>query len=586
MKKLSLFSLFFLLILTACRKDVDEVTVVEDTPTPQVIEGWQPRIENINGSLRGQVIDENDAVVTDATIRLGNLSTTTDEYGYFSFSDVTMNSKGAYVTVEKSGYFPGSRRFFPQADAVSRVKIELIDQSFDQSFEAAAGATITFDGVAVEFPANAIRTASGEAYTGTVNIATHYLDPTNPSTYQQMPGNLQGVDAMSEEVALKTLGMIAVELEDPSGAPLNIVDGQKATITVPVPASLQGDAPSEIPLWSFNEEFGIWAQEGTATLQNGAYVGEVAHFSFWNCDIPAEYVDLSLTLVNANGDPHVAYWVKLISGNFGTGYGLTDDMGFVSGIIPANEALTLEVLGLCGEVLYTTQVGPFSADTDLGNITITPSQLNQTTITGTAVDCNGAVITNGFISISSNNYNVVEELDNGAFSVAFTSCAGNSDIEVILIDLDNLIQSDPTVVTEGQLNDLGTVTVCGNALDEYITVTVDGVTSIYIPTNVQVADSLDFTFIGSFGQSDSTSIGFGFQGVTIGDYSGTESFIEIISNFALGWEIFSTNQSVDFFEVTTFDNDYIEGNFNGVMSNNWNQPPTDVNVSCEFRVKR
>lgn len=40
--------------------------------------------------------------------------------------------------------------------------------------------------------------------------------------------------------------------------------------------------------------------------------------------------------------------------------------GFFCGKVPANETLLFEVVNECGDVVYTENIGPFTADTDLG----------------------------------------------------------------------------------------------------------------------------------------------------------------------------------------------------------------------------
>ena len=87
---------------------------------------------------------------------------------------------------------------------------------------------------------------------------------------------LFGLNEDGNERGLKTYGMTVVELEDPSGNPLQLAAGSPVEMTTDIPASLQGDAPATIPLWYFDEEMGIWMEEGSAELVNGdTYIGKV-----------------------------------------------------------------------------------------------------------------------------------------------------------------------------------------------------------------------------------------------------------------------------------------------------------------------
>ena len=107
--------------------------------------------------------------------------------------------------------------------------------------------------VTVDFIGGGFFLSNGDAYNGTVHVAAKYLDPTIPATFDQMPGNLQGVNNAAEEVVLNTYGMIAVELQGDNGEPLNINADNPATIKVGVPNTVLGNAPAEIPLWFFDE---------------------------------------------------------------------------------------------------------------------------------------------------------------------------------------------------------------------------------------------------------------------------------------------------------------------------------------------
>ncbi len=504
MKKLGIFSLFLLLVFSACRKDVNDVNVDVTTPDP-IIEQYTPPTDNITGSVIGFVVDENNTPVADATVRLNGQTTTTDPFGHFFFDGQTMNALGALVQIEKEGYFDGSRRFFPRESQKNRVKIQLLEKSFDASFSAASGGTVTFDDASVEFFPSSIRTASGQTYNGTVRVAAKWLDPSAIATLDQMPGNLQGVNAQVEQVALGTYGMIAVELESDSGEPLNIADDEIAAISMPVPANMLNAAPAEIPLWSYNEEHGLWVEEGTATLQNGNYVGEVSHFSFWNCDVPYELIQLNMTLNDDDGGALTYHQVQIsltdgTTGEVTTCYGYTDGNGNLSGLVPANEVLTMKIIGACGTTAYSNDIGPFSADTDLGIIIVSNTAINNTTVSGNLIDCNGDALTDGVVLISFDGQAIYHYSSSADFSVTFTTCENTSEVEVIGVDPSNLEQSTAVAAPANATTDLGTISACG-IITSYIRVVVDGVELIYVNATVQ-QNGPDYSYIEAFAPND------------------------------------------------------------------------------------
>lgn len=86
--------------------------------------------------------------------------------------------------------------------------------------------------------------------------------------------------------------MVGAELFDDTKQALQIASGYTAQITFPIPGPLAATAPANIPLWYFDETNGMWKEQGNAQVQGGNYVGNVSHFSFWNCDYPATLVQL------------------------------------------------------------------------------------------------------------------------------------------------------------------------------------------------------------------------------------------------------------------------------------------------------
>ena len=567
LKHFGLLGLLFLLVFSACNKDSDPI--VDPPIEPPVVTEWEPRVENVTASLQGLVVDQNNEALIDATVTLNGSTTTTNDYGHFFFTNVEMNSKGAYVTIEKEGFFEGSRRFFPAADSKNRVKVEMLPQVFSTEFDAATGGSYAFTNSEVQlvFPANAIKNvATGEAYEGTVFVAAQYLDPSASNIFDQMPGNLQGINASSEEGALKTLGMMAVELQGAAGEKLNIAEGQTATVSVPAPAGVD-NLPTEVPLWSFDEEIGLWVEEGVATLENGVYTGEVSHFSFWNWDVYAPSADFFVVLTDANGNAIQNMQVQIISSSMGAGYGYTDEAGLVGGMVPSDEVLTISLFSQCNSELFTQDFGPFAEGSETTeNVTVDVPEINSTIVSGTVTDCDGVAVATSLVVIDYNGgptQYVYTDVD-GTFNSYLSFCESPASATLTAVDLANLVQSSPVALTIDADNDLGAVAACDIVVEENImTLTIDGVTQVYL-TN---------TDVNAFGvnisvQADSVAIYIGFSGTEAGDYSGQLNYIEVIQDQNVGWSYSGNNQNgFDNFNVSVFTDDNISGTFSGEVVN-------------------
>ena len=176
---------------------------------------------------------------------------------------------------------------------------------------------------------------------GPVEVYASFIDPSAADIAERVPGSFMADDKDGKRVTLSSYGMMAVELQSPAGEKLQIKTGSAATITSPIPASLQASAPATIALWFVDEQTGIWKEEGSATKTGNSYVGQVKHFSFWNCDISVPAVNVTMTVKDQGGHPlvHVLVRIKRLHQNPSMAYGWTDSLGQVSGLVPANENL-------------------------------------------------------------------------------------------------------------------------------------------------------------------------------------------------------------------------------------------------------
>ena len=591
MKKLGFLSLLVLLIFSACRKDTDMVTVTPEIPDPEIIEGYQPLVQIINGDLIGQVVGDEGQPIIDAIVKMGTNNTTTDIYGHFFFNDVDMNSKGQYVTIEKEGYFLGSRRFFPQADAQSRVKVEMLNKTFNQSFNTNGPETITVGLVDINFPANGIVDENGVAYNGNVFVAGQWLRPTENRVYDQMPGSLSGVNTDTEEVALKTLGMIAVELQGENGEKLNIMEGAAAGFSYLVPDGLDGNVPNEVPLWSFNEEVGIWVEEGIATLSNDGtvYRGEFTHFSFWNWDIPAGNVYFSASFQDQNGNPIQNVLVTLTSDSYGTGSGYTDDQGYVSGIIPADDVLTMSVWSsfVCASSFYSEEIGPFTADVDLGIIEIEDTSVNATSVTGRLINCDGDAI-EGVILYNLDSYSWYNYTDaEGNFSFYLNNCTEFETVFLTGYDFAAGFSSNPVPLVSNTENEVGDILACENDISENVlTITTSEGTWSYPATGFNSPDGLSVSLI----ETDSVDIGFWVNPneVAIGVIEGGGNIYTFNNyNSEPEWTYTLINENEPFFdylEITELNDEFVSGTFS-IDMNIGADIPEIIEVNGTFHVQ-
>ena len=471
----SKFTVFVLMLavtlFVGCKKNDD---VKDNPPTVDT-----PVITNdatkVSASVTGSVIDENNQPVANAAVTAGTYSTVTDAMGNFIFKNVNISAANGNVTVVKAGYFKGIRSFVTDAGKNNYVKIQLLKQVVTGTVSNATGGVVnTLTGAAITFPANAFVTTAGAAFTGNVTVYAQWIDPTAANLPLIVPGDLRGLDSSNAEFVLKSYGMVGAEFKDNSGNTLKIAPGKMATISFPIPTALQSAAPPTIALWHFDEAAARWKKEGTATKSGNTYTAQVNKFSFWNVDVPANFINLDLRLINsANNLPLANTMIKITDLASNTSrHDFTNDSGYVSGYIPKNENLKLEVIAgtACNTntIIYTQNIGPYTANTSLGNISVTLPANLVINFTATVKDCSNLPVANGYVSLS---------LANGTSAMAFTNatgvvnfslihCGGTPTYSYNAVDLatGNYSATATGTAATNTVN-LGTVTACGNAIN-------------------------------------------------------------------------------------------------------------------------
>ena len=406
-----------------------------------------------------------------------------------------------------------------------------------------------------------------------------------------MPGDLRGINTEGSLKLLQTFGMAAVELTGAAGELLQIVNGQKATLTLPIPSSLSASAPTTIPLWYFGEASGLWKQEGSATKTGNNYVGDVSHFSFWNYDVPANYVQFNCTLKNSAGNPLPFTLVKVtVAGTNNSGWGYTDSSGYVGGAVPNNANLLLEVFPNygCTTPLYSQTFTTTNVNISLGVITV-PTANNLATINGTVTNCVNAPVTNGYIILLEGSIYSRYPLNNlGAYSFCKIFCSFPQTVTLIGEDVTNQQQSaNVTYMVNSGTNTVANIQACGVTTQQFINYTINSTTySFTSPADTFSYFNNNQTWISLTSYrftppSGNVNFWIGNAGIAVGSSQNLVTF--------------NPSQIADSMRITTpilvniteygVVGQFAAGNFTGVLTG---AAPanTQYNVTCNFRLRR
>lgn len=585
-----IFATLILFSMAACQKEINEFGTSDNIDLTSTVKS----------TVSGFVTDENDQAVEGAQVMVGNINTTTDAYGYFSVRNADVVQNAALVSIKKNGYFPGIKTYIATANKAAFFRIKLIPKLNAGSFSATAGGTIALsNGLSIQFPADAIinlASSSSSNYSGVVNVAASWINPTSADVNPTMPGDLRGIDQVGALKILQSFGMVAVELTSPTGDLLQIAPGKKATLTFPIPNGIINDAPANIPLWYFDETIGLWKEEGNAVKSGNTYVGEVSHFSFWNCDVPSNYVQFNCTIVDADGAPvsYASVKISVVGSPYNAGWGITDSSGYVAGAIPNNANLLLEIFPNynCGNAIYSQSFSTLTTNISLGTITIPITTTNQANVSGTVTNCSGMPVTNGYIIMNKDNQFFRYNLNNaGAYNFTSLLCSNSGSVSFIGEDISTQQQSatiNYTLISGN--NVVPNIQACGITTEQYFNYSING-------ANYSYTSPVDTFYSWANTQSIPTYISISASPITSNTRFGTISFDQ--TGIAVGssqlMNMFYVSEIVDSttfnapinVNITEYGNvgEYVTGNYSGNMTG---AAPanTPYVISGSFRVRR
>jgi hypothetical protein len=170
--------------------------------------------------------------------------------------------------------------------------------------------------------------------------------------------------------------------------------------------------------------------------------------------------------------------------------GITNENGQVSGLIPSNQTLTLNVYAsyyTCGvdNIVYTSSIGPFTINTTLPNIVINNSTTTFTsTVIGNLVKCDNTPVTNGYVFLNRDGNVSLSPVTNGAFNFNEIYCPDYTQFTLKGFDVENLQQTDSISYNfTAPITNIGNLQAC-TAVDEFISYQIDNNPTIFLLQNV------------------------------------------------------------------------------------------------------
>lgn len=355
---LRLSPILLLFAATACKKIISAETVnpVEQVPTAP-------------SSFQGRVINESRQPITQATVFCGDQSTTTDEDGYFAFSNVKVDTNAAVITVKKSGFLNGVRTLMAHAYGQQYLQVTLAPKDLTTSFSGTAVGNIGFSGVNIVFSPNQIHNSANQVYKGQVSVSVDYISPSDPTLATRMAGELRGIDNNSNEVGLISYGQVAVDLLDTSNVALHPDGEHLVNVTMNIPGPYRASAPAQIGLFYLDTISGRWKQETLGYKQGNDYTGNIRQGTRWLFATTYSQVTLDANIIQESGIP-VANMLTTIATkiDFIPSFSYTNATGHFFGKVAANQTLILTLTDHCGNLVFQKEIGPFSANSSIDTL--------------------------------------------------------------------------------------------------------------------------------------------------------------------------------------------------------------------------
>ena len=201
----------------------------------------------------------------------GDMEGYTNEQGTFEFSiepllsQITINIQDNVF----NDFLPAIKviKFTDVMADVMKVEVKMvraaypikINSSVENILHTGSSGSSNVSNILLAVPANAFYFENGSQYSGNVQARLTYLEPSNMSAFDDIPGTFEYIDEKGEVGRLASLGVFNIYFEDTSGNPLimaKIIDAY-----IPLDEDVNEAIYNDFKLWSLNFETGIWEIE-------------------------------------------------------------------------------------------------------------------------------------------------------------------------------------------------------------------------------------------------------------------------------------------------------------------------------------
>lgn len=422
----------------SCLKSIALITivvimVVGCTKNPDVDPGNNDNIdidytpvlpgENVTTDIMGYVSnDKNPAIPPDGPnafyiLKEANPITVPPAYflssnGTFSTGLVNTDKTMTWSVVHPGGgwnYLVTQKTFAVSSAMKNYTRIKLLNRTSIGTVTNVTGGSYNFGNSGqITYGSNTFYETSTRLYPGFFGpdirskIYITYHNPEHKDFAQRLPCYLAADDG-TQRWFLKSYGAISMEMIAENWVNNTHVDfysGRTADLKLPIPPSMQADAPDSIITWKLID--GRWVRGGKAIKQDNYYLAKIDKSTAWNFAMPVKGVYLNVNIRTDTSASITNTAVRIKTGQHIIAESMTDADGNAICFVPSNTAMIAEVLPdekVFSEDVYSYPIPPL---TKAGNVSFSlPGTIyHLSTLSGKVVNCNNEPIRNGMVKLS------------------------------------------------------------------------------------------------------------------------------------------------------------------------------------------
>ncbi|MFW5739037.1 MAG: carboxypeptidase-like regulatory domain-containing protein [Myxococcota bacterium] len=254
-------------------------------------------------AIMGQAVSTSGSGIDGVIVRGGGAQATTGAEGKFQLDAAAGDD--VVVTFEKDGYMRGIKRVDVQDGTPTALVVTLMAEAAPVDLDAEAGGTAAGErGAWISAPPSAFVDGSGTPVAGTVQVHLTPLDPAVTAELDAYPGDLSARQSDGAPAQLETYGVLDITVRQ-DGEELQIDSGKSIDIRIPAPSSGVSSPPATVALWSFDDDAGVWVEEGEATYNadEHTYDSTIEHLSPWNADVVQDSTCVRGKVIDSYGNP-------------------------------------------------------------------------------------------------------------------------------------------------------------------------------------------------------------------------------------------------------------------------------------------